>query len=297
MLAIIIRLAVLGLTIAAPLPSHNADRPPSLPYGLTSTHSDGSPLPSGIDAPFKREGQMSLNLAPILHTFDMVTKFVMAPGSTECIEDALDSAPTAKRPRTNKCTTHNLSPNGVSKLPDTIKLVRGSFNPARVIEQYPLLARSKPAFDDTLKVLETAGITKESYRDPISGELGLSHLLYQQVGGPINQILLALGNRASWVINSLPPAPIEDWRLVSNGATLSVLELKSPKVLNAALLDLIAKNLGKFEMRILYDGPDEVNSLYSTHVTIPTTARERRAPEVLMMEQVRKKKSSKLTPT
>lgn len=71
-------------------------------------------------------------------------------------------------------------------------------------------------------------------KDRISGEGGLSHLLYQQVGGIVNQVLNAIGRPGAWNIRARGSAPVEDWRLVdSKQKTRAVLELKTPDALTS----------------------------------------------------------------
>lgn len=193
----------------------------------------------------------------------------------------------------------SLSEDGVASLPASLRLVRGSFNPDAVIRPADHDRRiGSTAFAATSTIFEATRLSKDLVTR-VSGEGGLSHLLYQQVGGPINQLLKAiLGTSAAWSIKAHGPAPMEDWRLLNaKGLTVAVMELKTSPVLTKYNFDAMMISLHQFSIGELPLSVEENPSKNPPKSPPPTImslvagydqakSRSKRQNEVKALEQV-----------
>lgn len=300
-----------------------------------------SPSTSPSNSPFKKLKTAigSYDLRAQISSFSMKTKFVLAPTEkdldmprpprdfSETQSKVLPSQPSRRplrqpppqpAPQPSTTTTgktppssNNLSAYGVRYLPRNLKLKAGSFDPSAILEN-SRLATTATELKNTAAVFEATRLTKDLSDDPIYGETGLSHILYQQVGGPINQVLAALGTGGSWVAKAGGPAPIEDWRLRVNHEPVAVLELKTSTALSSEAMSLITRKLSQFRMEDLRDSDATskdsdatskdrdaisparpVRSLSAKFTDAKTRAG--RPSTVLAMEQVSQNKSTPLT--
>lgn len=209
-----------------------------------------------LDAPLSTAAEQSTSdLADLLQSFDMQTKFKLQPGASS--------------------KTTSLSKGGVSSLPSAIKFVEGSFDPKTIIQLNSERLLVADTDYEATSVLFTATSLSKDLVKQVSGEGGLSHLLYQQVGGPINRMLAAIGAPATWSIKAHGPAPMEDWRLVGD-MTAAVMELKTSAVLTGTKLDLMMASLDQFAIKMMPFAIPQLKTSSivppSATIPLPTTA-------------------------
>lgn len=280
-------IAMLAMAVAAPLPPVNSldgsysssesyhlavDIPRPTPYstghidkrtpaGIDRTvsidPSDGPSAPkrqktaidnsetANVEAASNLNVEETSNLEELLASFDMRTRFLLQDNASP--------------------DTTSLSVGGVESLPAALKLVKGSFDPEQIIRQHSdRLVVSKTDYQTTSTIFAATRLSKNLV-PKVSGEGGLSHLLYQQVGGPINQLLAAMGIAGSWSIKAHGPAPVEDWRFVSDtdttagsttaqsttarSTTAVVMELKTSASLEKGAVDKMMAALHMFSIK------------------------------------------------
>jgi len=212
------------------------------------------------------------DIAELLDEFDMKKTFIMeGPGSKK---------------------TRVLSADAMAAVPTKLRFEVGRFDPDAVISAANLVV-SPQVFGDIRKVIEVTRYTSDLVKSPISGEQGLTHVLYQQLAGPLNAIIAAVG-QGDWSARGKGNAPKEDWRyIVDRNDTRAVLELKTNQALQSHQLTTLKKITAANKLTMMPVKDDDaglnavkVNSLVDfTRGTAPQS-RATRAHEILALEQV-----------
>lgn len=233
------------------------------PAKATNTTPSKKTPPSNVPIP-STDGRKTLKT--LRDAFKMNTKFVPA-------------GPKATGTRT-------VPAKGMVKVPKTLEIAKGSFVPSDIINKRRFQI-SEADYRDVLTVIESTRLTSYMNIGSYSGELGLSHVLYQQVGGPINLVLKAIKQGGLWKPKAKGGAPIEDWRYVKGTNTRAVLELKTSQALPK---DMVQNIMTLVEERMLemVDRDDENGQpLHSLDVDgSEALLREDRDAEVRALEQV-----------
>lgn len=258
----LLQLAILAMAaVAAPTPPRYSFRPRP---------------PSESGPPAKRPKSGNNDLFDLIDNLDVRTDFKMAtPPATG---------------------SNTLSETGAQHLPSSIMLTAGAFQPEVILSDPAIRTRflvDANTYAQSQTLFEAAKLSKDYVTIPVSGEGGLSHLLYQQIGGILNGLLQATRTAGAWSIRARGAAPIEDWQYVisdSRATTLTVLELKTPDSLPLGKINTIVDMVKKkrFSMRQSDATTGIINFLYgkssASKEDIPK--RKGRKTEVLAMEQV-----------
>lgn len=190
------------------------------------------------------------SLIPLLQSFNMKTSFIThQPGS----------------PGTNSLPNH-----AMEHVPGTVSLTVGNFDPSAIIlRNSARLSATERDYKIIASVLQTSARTAPLFDVPISSEAGLSHILFQQVAGPLNIILRAIGLEALWTATGKGSAPVDDWRCSIGGQAdkhhiQAVLELKTPDSLSGFDVQDIMKGITEEQLKFapIFDKQKQkINSL------------------------------------
>jgi hypothetical protein len=139
-------------------------------------------------------------------------------------------------PKTNTLSAAAMDEAGI---PNGIRFEIGNFDARLTDADFDV---SGPVYEATEVVLAASALTKDDMlRQPASGEIGLSHVLFQQLVAPANRILNAIGVQGQWSVKGRGTTPIPD--LVFMRETLAVLELKTihsmPNVIASTIMEHI----------------------------------------------------------
>jgi len=265
----LIYLSVVALaTFAAPLVGLH-DRLDGEHTSLAQPHDSRDSEPASL-AVRNEARSLSRSLLPLLDEFDMQKTFLL--------ED-----PPSKGTRV-------VPSNAMTAVPTDIEFVTGKFNPDAIIKAaQDRLMVDPPTYDTIATVLAATAHTADLVKSPISGEAGLTHVLYQQLGGPLNAILAAVA-QGDWSVRGKGDAPIEDWRFIVNQDKRAVLELKTSHALTGSAVKTIMRLVRAkgFKMaKVRDDNKAIVNSLVDkTAPAKKEPTRTKRGKHVLALEQV-----------
>jgi len=178
-----------------------------------------------------------------------------------------------------------------AKIPPALILKTGNFDAQAFLRsQQHRLDAEREEYDDTVSLLALGPCFQRDCKGPVSGEPGLSHRLFGQLGLALNRVLRAIhaNGDAEWQATGRGKAPIEDWRYHSeSGPTLAVLELKTTDSMSNAMLQNIVDGIeaGEFTMTPLRGkGSRRIYSM--TWDRDVAEIRDRRKSEPKILEQV-----------
>jgi len=179
------------------------------------------------------------SLLPLLDDFDMITTWVMEGGENPA--DGTTTVPLAAMKRSN--------------ISSALKIQKGAFDPdIRESLNHGTLGRKSLdvtpiEYDKTRTTLQAIAFTKQDIgARPLSGELGLTQTIVQQLVAPTNRILRALEINGAWFGRGLGNAPIPDLTLMVDGEAKAVIEIKTIHSMTDATATRIMENIGHYKL-------------------------------------------------